>query len=61
MLSTKIKSLSKATSQLVSDMGTSWYKAFENEFSKEYFQKVSSNSFIIEKKDFFISIVSKFH
>jgi hypothetical protein len=50
MLPTKMKLITKATSQLVSDMGASWYKAFEKEFSKEYFQKVLSNSFTIEKK-----------
>jgi hypothetical protein len=30
----------KATRGLVVDMGVTWYKAFEKEFSKDYFQKV---------------------
>jgi hypothetical protein len=50
MLPTKMTLIPKATSQLVSDMGASWYKAFEKEFTKEYFQKVLSNSFTIEKQ-----------
>ncbi len=54
--------IAKATQRLVIDMGISWYKAFEKEFSKEYFQKVLSVSFVIAKNRFvFISIVSKFH
>ena len=36
----KMKLEAKATRGLVVDMGISWYKAFEKEFSKEYFQKV---------------------
>lgn len=36
----KMKLETKATRGLVIDMGVSWYKAFEKEFSKEYFQKV---------------------
>jgi hypothetical protein len=32
--------IAKATRGLVVDISTSWYKAFEKEFSKEYFQKV---------------------
>lgn len=36
----KMKLEAKATRGLVVDMGASWYKAFEKEFSKEYFQKV---------------------
>jgi hypothetical protein len=58
-----MKLIAEATSRLVIDMGVSWYKAFEKEFSKEYFQKVLSNSFIIENKQrfLFISIVSKFY
>lgn len=38
---TKLKPVTKATSELIVNMGESWYKAFEQEFSKEYFQKVS--------------------
>jgi hypothetical protein len=40
--------IAKATRGLVVDISTSWYKAFEKEFSKEYFQKVLFNSFLLE-------------
>lgn len=43
--------ITNVTSKLIIDMGESWYKAFEKEFSKAYFQKVLSNSFIIKKKN----------
>ena len=36
----KMKLEAKTTRGLVVNMGVSWYKAFEKEFSKEYFQKV---------------------
>jgi uracil-DNA glycosylase len=36
----KMKLEAKATRGLCVDIGISWYKAFEKEFSKEYFQKV---------------------
>ena len=39
-LSAKMKLEAKATRGLVVNMGVSWYKAFEKEFSKDYFQKV---------------------
>ena len=38
-----MKLLSDAPSKLIVNMGASWYKEFEKEFSKDYFQKVSSN------------------
>ncbi len=41
-IAAKMKLEAKLTHGLVIDMGTSWYKAFEKEFSKEYFQKVPS-------------------
>jgi hypothetical protein len=49
-IAAKMKLEAKLTHGLVVDMGTSWYKAFEKEFSKEYFQKVSSVLKIIIKK-----------
>ncbi len=48
----------KTTRGLVTDMGVSWYKAFEKEFSKEYFQKVD-HTFIMKKNIEFL--VGKFH
>lgn len=39
-LTAKLKLESKTTRGLVVNVGLSWYKAFEKEFSKEYFQKV---------------------
>lgn len=57
-----MKLITDATSRLVMDMGASWYKAFEREFSKEYFQKVPSNTLTIDQEDsVFLSIVSDFH
>jgi hypothetical protein len=41
-IAAKMKLEAKTTRGLVVDMGVSWYKAFEKEFSKEYFQKVYS-------------------
>ena len=45
--------IAKATRGLVVRINPSWYKAFEKEFSKEYFQKVLFNSFLLEKSYFF--------
>ena len=39
-IAAKMKLEAKTTRGLVVDMGVSWYKAFEKEFSKEYFLKV---------------------
>lgn len=39
-ISAKMKLEAKSTRGLVVDMGVSWYKAFEKEFSKEYFLQV---------------------
>jgi hypothetical protein len=39
------------------DMGISWYKTFEQEFSKEYFQKVGFN--YINQYFIFILLVSQ--
>jgi GGDEF domain-containing protein len=40
-VSAKMKLEAKLTRGLVVNIGVSWYKAFEKEFSKEYFQKVN--------------------
>ncbi|CAF0997593.1 unnamed protein product [Adineta ricciae] len=45
----KMKLEAKATRGLVVDMGISWYKAFEKEFSKEYFQKLAS--FVADERE----------
>jgi len=36
----KVKLAGKKTHGLVQNMGTSWFKALEPEFSKPYFEKV---------------------
>ena len=47
----KMKLEAKQTRGLVVDMGVSWYKAFEKEFSKEYFQKVITPNLINENEE----------
>ena len=46
-LSAKMKLEGKATRGLVVDMGVSWYKALEKEFSKEYFLKVKVKDLVL--------------
>jgi len=46
-LSAKMKLEGKATRGLVVDMGVSWYKALEKEFSKEYFLKVKLRDLVL--------------
>ncbi|CAF0718267.1 unnamed protein product [Adineta steineri] len=48
-ISAKMKLEAKTTRGLVIDMGTSWYKAFEKEFSKDYFQKLAN--FIADERE----------
>ncbi len=49
-IAAKMKLEAKTTRGLVVDMGVSWYKAFEKEFSKDYFQKVENIFMIIKNK-----------
>ena len=48
----KMKLEAKSTRGLVVEMGVSWYKAFEKEFSKEYFQKVLSRTILSNEISF---------
>ena len=48
-IAAKMKLEAKTTRGLVVDMGVSWYKAFEKEFSKDYFQKLAN--FIADERE----------